>query len=832
MRTMSLLLLFLFGFEIVASSQECCPSGAKSVNAECFRDAGGRLQNAIDCGAPLVNVAPNGYWILNDTLYLNVSKQTLHLGEGVILEARKNLFHSSGAVLLRIDQVSGVTVSGYGATLMMHKEQYSNKTLYNHSEWRHGISVTSASSILIEGVTVVASGGDGINIGGNTNVIHTVPNSVDVHVRDVNLTDNYRNAMSVTGVDGLLVENSLLAKTGGTCCMGGVDIEPETPLRKVTNITFTNCTFENNEMAQVVMNLGGQEGNNVDITFDSCLVRNSPREGMWILGVKDNAPSGSIKISNCIVENTGDFGMRFEKINATGATIEVTNSTLTNVAYKGHFPILIQAGGVSFNDVVVNDTDHTRNWLEAGWRTSQPVTNVVGNVTVYTKSECTNSFNKSRGDNWDINVTCYSEKENNRNGEQNADYPIYWWVWTMNNTNITNAGGLQPMTKVQLGGHCITNNKKWTQGNWPSLTPKLKNGGIPQLANLTEHLEEFSTQLQECVPDTSYNGYIILDLEEWDPVWEMNNCSYDGFPLYPDPSYCNSSNMWRGQYQQASIAHAERENPTMPLPWVINIAKKEFETAAMSFMENTIKLGKRMRPNATWGIYMVPYKVHGPCVLTNDSEYLCGFSHPTYGPKISALYEQLTPLWQTVDAIFPSIYVSGNVSMELQRAYVASNVGMAKKLANMNKRVDSNGVQRPTVVPFGELYYHGSFGPVNANIEANTLHYANNETCAGSTLLNITDNRIQVEAAYNNGADALVLWSGGVLPYMRYQDCRQQLLSWLNTTLFPEVKSFSEQLKNCRDKLCNGHGRCINLTNSGYSSCVCDKGFMPPFCTT
>jgi hypothetical protein len=55
------------------------------------------------------------------------------------------------------------------------------------------------------------------------------------------LLNNSRNAMSVTGVVNLTVERSLLALTGdvsGTCCKGGVDMEPETPYRHISNVTF------------------------------------------------------------------------------------------------------------------------------------------------------------------------------------------------------------------------------------------------------------------------------------------------------------------------------------------------------------------------------------------------------------------------------------------------------------------------------------------------------------------------------------------------------------------------------------------------------------------
>lgn len=75
--------------------------------------------------------------------------------------------------------------------------------------------------------------------------------SENIIVRDCNLPNNYRNAMSVTGVVNLTVQRTLLAKSNGTCCMGGVDLEPETPLRHIRNVTFHECVFEQNAMTQV-----------------------------------------------------------------------------------------------------------------------------------------------------------------------------------------------------------------------------------------------------------------------------------------------------------------------------------------------------------------------------------------------------------------------------------------------------------------------------------------------------------------------------------------------------------------------------------------------------
>ena len=40
-----------------------------------------------------------------------------------------------------------------------------------------------------------------------------------------------------------------------------------------------------------------------------------------------------------------------------------------------------------------------------------------------------------------------------------------------------------------------------------------------------------------------------------------------------------------------------------------------------------------------WGVYQLPYKLHGPCEPsdTAPTKWLCGFDHPVWGPKVRAL---------------------------------------------------------------------------------------------------------------------------------------------------------------------------------------------------
>lgn len=101
------------------------------------------------------------------------------------------------------------------------------------------------------------TGGDGIDIGGLQSLMSCCEkdglfcDSTNILVTNVHLLNNYRNAVSITGGINVTIADALLANTSGTCCMGGTDLEPETPYRHISNVTFRNVTFASNAMTQV-----------------------------------------------------------------------------------------------------------------------------------------------------------------------------------------------------------------------------------------------------------------------------------------------------------------------------------------------------------------------------------------------------------------------------------------------------------------------------------------------------------------------------------------------------------------------------------------------------
>ena len=57
---------------------------------------------------------------------------------------------------------------------------------------------------------------------------------------------------------------------------------------------------------------------------------------------------------------------------------------------------------------------------------------------------------------------------------------------------------------------------QYTIGDWPSFFANgtAINGGIPQRANVTRHLERVRNDVMRLFPDPAFNGYAVIDWEE------------------------------------------------------------------------------------------------------------------------------------------------------------------------------------------------------------------------------------------------------------------------------------------------------------------------------
>ena len=83
---------------------------------------------------------------------------------GVVIEAKRGEFLEKGACLFVARGRQQLRLRGDGATLRMHKEDY-HRPPYELAEWRHALSIRGCEDVLVEGLTIRDSGGDGIYLG-------------------------------------------------------------------------------------------------------------------------------------------------------------------------------------------------------------------------------------------------------------------------------------------------------------------------------------------------------------------------------------------------------------------------------------------------------------------------------------------------------------------------------------------------------------------------------------------------------------------------------------------------------------------------------------------
>jgi uncharacterized repeat protein (TIGR01451 family) len=204
---------------------------------------------------------------------------------------------------LTIQDVTNVTISGYGATLTMPKSEYTT------GEWRHALAILGSSNVTIQGLACNNSGGDGVYIGGDGT---TGSYSENITIKDVTCDNNRRNGMSITSAQDVLVISSSFINSNGTNPQEGVDLEPNWPTDRLVNIRFENCVTAGNVNSGFDASLGNLNSTSqpVSITFSNDRDSASGGSGCFILGAgKANPVTGTISFTNFTSQSAGEFGV-------------------------------------------------------------------------------------------------------------------------------------------------------------------------------------------------------------------------------------------------------------------------------------------------------------------------------------------------------------------------------------------------------------------------------------------------------------------------------------------------------------------------------------------
>lgn len=209
------------------------------------------------------------------------------------------------------------------------------------------------------------------------------------------------------------------------------------------------------------------------------------------------------------------------------------------------------------------------------------------------------------------------------------------------------------------------------------------NGGIPRMGRLDGHLALSDGQIHSLM-QRSFSGLAVVDWEKWQPLWVRNYGS-------------------RKAYNDLSKQLVRKKHPDMSEEEVTSLARAEFEKAARSFMEETLRLGVEARPKGLWGFYGYPgcYNDRG----AKETEYTGKCK-----PGTEALNNNLAFLWKQSTALYPSVYVRhGLAGHPNTRLMVRHRVLEAFRVASQHGR----GAPRLPVLPYARVAF------------TKTLHFLN-----------------------------------------------------------------------------------------------------------
>ncbi|XP_054833742.1 hyaluronidase-3 [Eublepharis macularius] len=283
-----------------------------------------------------------------------------------------------------------------------------------------------------------------------------------------------------------------------------------------------------------------------------------------------------------------------------------------------------------------------------------------------------------------------------------------------------------------------------SEGEW-------HNGGIPQKADLKEHLERASKEITELLHH-GFRGLAVVDWEEWRPLWRRN---------------------WGPKivYREASQQWVLERFPDLPAKEQSYLAEEEFEQAAKVLMERTLAVGKELRPQGLWGFYRFP-----DCFNDNweKEKNYTGRCHP----KEVQWNDRLKWLWEVSSALFPSIYLPPKLPSSKHQRYVHYRIREAFRVAQF-------GLKPPLpVIAYSRVSYRHS-----------------------SRYLTETDLVYTIGESAALGAAGAALW--GDLSYSSSLESCMSLHRYIVSTLGPYVVNVTTAARTCSQQLCYGNGRCV-----------------------
>lgn len=175
----------------------------------------------------------------------------LKLANGAVLKAIANSEHNYNIV--RIVGQDNVTIEG--GELIGDLDSRTAETL--NGEWGYGIATMGSTNISINHVKLSKMMGDGINcqVGLDNKTINE-----HVIIDNVICDHNYRQGISIEGVEHGIIINSVFSNTSGSSPEAGIDLEPGYDTVSNRHIVIENNRFISNNGAGIMVSRNNQLG--------------------------------------------------------------------------------------------------------------------------------------------------------------------------------------------------------------------------------------------------------------------------------------------------------------------------------------------------------------------------------------------------------------------------------------------------------------------------------------------------------------------------------------------------------------------------------------------
>ncbi|XP_078066303.1 hyaluronidase-1-like [Mustelus asterias] len=280
------------------------------------------------------------------------------------------------------------------------------------------------------------------------------------------------------------------------------------------------------------------------------------------------------------------------------------------------------------------------------------------------------------------------------------------------------------------------------------------NGGLVQNASLPMHLEVSKEDINNLM-DQDFSGLAVVDWEAWRPLWVRD---WDVMNIY----------------RKKSIELVRSKNPNLPENEILQIAKKQYETAAQNFMRQTLKLGQTLRPKGCWGFYKFP-ECYNYFKKTTETDYT-GHCAEEDIPRNN----QLAWLWEVSQCLYPNIYIPQRIANSIHvQQFVHYRIKEALRVASLGR----SSAALPVLV-YGRYSYIKTLDFLS---EIDLVH-----TIGESAAM---------------GASGVVLWGDNDYSHT-WNNC-MDLKEYIDNQLGRYVLNVTGATMLCSKVMCNGNGRCV-----------------------